>query len=210
MAVSRPPTNSTAAIPEGTLKCLESMYLTGLRYSTIHPGMGEYRSWRLGRTRMPVEKFLNTWGPFSKPPFFTKFPVKNGRHLKLLMENIKCNDSILPSIKPVVSSISLIAIASNKGPHVGSSCVPGLWNVTLTTLDRALKLHAYVSPPSVLYNVCIGRSLDIPGTDTLSTSSCAHVRVAPKTEPGFRSRTYCDTEASFPSLTAWAPRGMLK
>lgn len=58
IAVSLPPTNSIAASPVGTLKCFESMYFTGLSDSTIHPGIGEYKSWRLGRTRTPVEKFL--------------------------------------------------------------------------------------------------------------------------------------------------------
>ena len=75
MALSLPPISSIAASPEGTEKCFESMYFTGLRDSMIHPGSGEIRSCCLGRRRTPVEKFLNTCGPVSYPPFLIRLPV---------------------------------------------------------------------------------------------------------------------------------------
>ncbi|KAF4362818.1 hypothetical protein F8388_022475 [Cannabis sativa] len=60
MALSLPATNSIAASPDGTEKCFASMNLTGLSDSMIHPGSGEIRSWILGESKIPVEKFLNT------------------------------------------------------------------------------------------------------------------------------------------------------
>ena len=74
MALSLPATSSIAASPEGTSKWRLSMYLTGFRDSMIHPGSGEMRSCTFAGIKIPVEKLLNTCGPISNPPFFTRFP----------------------------------------------------------------------------------------------------------------------------------------
>jgi hypothetical protein len=106
-----------------------------------------------------------------------------------------------------------IAISSMIGPHVGSSSMPGFLKAKRTSSTSASKAHAYGSHPCTLYNVCRSIVCDAGATDTLSDSSWAHVRAALNVteyvNPFSTFRSWL-ISASFPSLTACLPCGMMR
>ena len=107
----------------------------------------------------------------------------------------------------------LIAISSIIGPQVGSSSMPGFEKTNLTLSSGASKANAYGSHPCTLYNVCRSMVCDAGGTDTFRDSSCAHVRAALNVteyiDP-FSTVNSWLISASFPNLTACAPRGTMR
>uniref|UniRef100_A0A9I9EDP5 Uncharacterized protein n=1 Tax=Cucumis melo TaxID=3656 RepID=A0A9I9EDP5_CUCME len=86
-----PDTNSTAALPCGTKKCFEFMYLTFPRIA--HCISGEKKGVGAESSRIPSSELSRKSGPYSNPPLTTKLsaPIKSTKYVlvegKILMAN---------------------------------------------------------------------------------------------------------------------------